>query len=290
MNFHKAVLFVLYSGSILFALAIAYKGFSYYTLPLELRPHSPLHDSMKPAGIWGHGLGILGSLMMLLLFLYSARKRYLFGLRFGKIRYWLNIHIFFGIMGPIFVTLHTSFKFGGIVTVCYFSMIAVMLSGFIGRYLYVQIPRTLSGDELSMQEMEEKNKIMNRLLVEKYKINALILNHIQSVSGLKEGRKLQGFSIVLQIMKNDLMRPLKMRALKKLIHGQNKNIPSKEIYNLAALVKQKSLLMRKMAFLSSIQPLFHIWHIVHKPFAYVMIIIMFLHIAVTLLFGYRWIF
>ncbi len=41
-------------------------------------------------------------------------SRHALGLRFGKIRNWLNIHIFFGIMGPIFVTLHTAFKFGEI--------------------------------------------------------------------------------------------------------------------------------------------------------------------------------
>lgn len=116
----------------------------------------PYHPNMKPGGVWGHGVGILGSAMLLLLFLYSARKRNKFGLRFGKIGQWLNIHIFLGIMGPILVTLHTSFKFGGIVSVSYFSMLAVMLSGFVGRYLYVQIPRSLSGDELSMKKLRKK--------------------------------------------------------------------------------------------------------------------------------------
>jgi len=35
---------------------------------------------------------------------------------------------------------------------------------------------------------------------------------------------------------------------------------------------------------------FHLWHVVHRPFAYVMVVIMFVHIAVTVAFGYRWIF
>lgn len=289
MRIHRAVLFLLYTVSLWFIIIIAVKGKDYYKLPLHARPHSSLHADLKPGGVWGHGLGILGSTMMLLLFLYSARKRNLFGLRFGKIRYWLNIHIFFGIMGPIFATLHTSFKFGGIVAVSYYSMLAVVVSGFVGRYLYVQIPRALSGDELSIKEMEEKNKLLTRLLLENYRINPKLLNQIQIIAGVNPGQSNSGITTLLFIFKNDLLRPFKIRSLKKQILRQSTNVPVKKVNTLIQLIKQKALLMRKMALLSSIQPMFHYWHVVHKPFAYVMIIIMFLHIAVTLLFGYRWI-
>ncbi|MFQ5709192.1 MAG: hypothetical protein ACE5HO_17180 [bacterium] len=290
MRIHKAILFILYSAGFLFALSVVFKGFSYYLLPLEARPHSPLHPLMKPGGLWGHGVGILGSTFMLLLFLYSARKRCLFGLRFGKIRYWLNIHIFFGIMGPVFVTLHTSFKFGGIVSVSYFSMVLVMLSGFIGRYLYVQIPRKLSGDELSMKEMNEKNKTMSRILVEKYQFDRGLLLQIQSISGVAPEQQPKGLSVLFKILRNDLARPFRMRSLRNHIYAQMHDVSPREIDSLFELVRQKTLLMRKMAFLSSVQKFFHLWHVFHKPFAYVMIIIMFIHVAVTLLFGYRWIF
>ena len=132
MKAHRTILFLLYAVALAGAVLLASYGYRYYVMPIIQRPHSPQHEYLKPGGLWGHGVGILGSSMMLLLFLYSARKRQLFGLRMGKIRYWLNIHIFFGIMGPVFVTLHTSFKFGGIVSISYFSMLAVMFSGFIG--------------------------------------------------------------------------------------------------------------------------------------------------------------
>lgn len=117
MSVHKTILIILYATGFLFALMVAAKGLGYYVLPIGQRPFSGLHRTLKPGGLWGHGLGILGSSMLLLLFLYSARKRNVLGLRFGKMSYWLNIHIFLGIMGPVFVTLHTAFKFGGIVSV-----------------------------------------------------------------------------------------------------------------------------------------------------------------------------
>lgn len=290
MKIHKTFLVVLYLMAFSFAIAVAVKGFGYYTLPLKERPHDLLHPTLKPGGDWGHGLGILGSAMTLLLFLYSVRKRNVFGLRFGKIKNWLNIHIFFGIMGPIFVTLHTAFKFGGLVSVSYFSMIAVMLSGFVGRYLYVQIPRTLSGDELSMEEMEERNKYLTKILVGKYSMNPELLYKIKTFSGVHQSENPKRLAALLAIIKNDLTRPFKLRKLKKQILHPNQNIPAGKIHALINVINQKAVLMRKMTFLSSIQPLFHYWHVAHKPFAYVMIIIMFLHIGVTLLFGFRWIF
>ncbi|MFQ5603736.1 MAG: hypothetical protein ACE5HS_10750 [bacterium] len=290
MKIHKTILFLLYAVSILFAFAVIIKGYEYYHLPLELRPRSPLHKTLKPGGIWGHGLGILGSAMILLLFLYSARKRQFCGLRFGKIRYWLNIHIFFGIMGPVFINLHTSFKIGGIVAVSYYSMMAVMLSGVVGRYLYVQIPRKLSGDELTIREIEEKNNLMNRLLKEKYHLDADFINKIQTIFGGSFGERQTGFQAIAAILLSDLSRPFRIRALKKEIYRNKIKLPKKEIHNLIVVIKQKSLLLRKKAFLSTVQPMLHYWHVIHKPFAYIMIIIMFIHIAVAVLFGYRWIF
>jgi len=287
---HKTILFVLYSTGFIFAVAVAVKGFEYYNLPLLERPYSVVHRLFKPGGAWGHGLGILGSAMMLLLLLYSLRKRNRFGLRFGKIGQWLNVHIFLGIMGPVLVTLHTAFKFGGFVSVSFYSMLAVMLSGFVGRFLYVQIPRTLSGDELTVRQMEERNQHLSRKLIEKHRMNPNSLKQLQSLSGVNKDGQNRAFSTVMTIAGNNLIRPFKIRKLKKKLLKQNGNIPPQAIDSLVEIIDQKAVLMRKMALLSAIQPMFHYWHVIHKPFAYVMFIIMFLHIGVTVVFGFRWIF
>jgi len=56
------------------------------------------------------------------------------------------------------------------------------------------------------------------------------------------------------------------------------------------LAREKAILTRKRAFLKSMQSVFHYWHVAHKPFAYVMVVIMFVHILAAITFGYRWIF
>ncbi len=282
------MLTVLYTVSLLFAVGVILKGFSYYSLPVEMRPHTALHQALKPGGLWGHGLGILGSSMVMLLFLYSARKRNLFGLRFGKIKNWLNIHIFFGIMGPVFINLHASFKFGGIVAISYYSMMAVMISGFLGRYLYVQIPRKISGEELTFKEMKDRSKQLTNVLIKKYQLDKVTLSQIDLLAGTKNHHG--GFSTILAIMKNDLTRIFKIRKLQKEIHRRYPKLPQAELHRVVSIISKQSLLLRKIAFLKVVQPMLHYWHVVHKPFAYVMIIIMFIHIFVAILFGYRWIF
>ena len=54
--------------------------------------------------------------------------------RLGSIRAWLEVHIFCGLVGPVLVTFHTSFKFNGLISVAYWSMVVVAVSGVIGRY------------------------------------------------------------------------------------------------------------------------------------------------------------
>lgn len=104
---------------------------------------------IPPAGeLFGHGLGILGFILMLMTeTLYSLRKRSR-RLKWGKMSRWLQFHIFTGLVGPYMVLLHTSWKFNGIAGVTTLFTIVIVISGFIGRYIYTRIPRTVDGLEI----------------------------------------------------------------------------------------------------------------------------------------------
>ncbi len=286
----QRLMHLLYTAGFTASAYVLWHGWPYYRLPLLERPYSPQHAVLKPGGLWGHGLGILGGSMILLLFLYSARKRELFGLRWGRTSRWLDVHIFFGIMGPILVTLHTSFKFSGIVAISYYSMLAVMFSGILGRYIYMQIPRDPAGDALSMRDIDAKDRLLTKILVEEYGISPSFLEHLQSISGAHLALRTTGIGSLLAIARMDLQRPYRFWQLRRFIHAQRAQIPPKAVREMMRLARQKALLMRRRAFIDSVHAVFHYWHVVHKPFAYVMIVIMFVHIVVTVTFGYRWIF
>jgi hypothetical protein len=93
-------------------------------------------------------LGILGFILMLMTeILYSIRKRSR-SARWGSMASWLQFHIFTGLVGPYLVLLHSSWKFNGLAGATTLLTILIVISGFIGRYIYTQIPRTLDGVEI----------------------------------------------------------------------------------------------------------------------------------------------
>ena len=96
---------------VLFALIyLGYTGFSYYNTPIEDRFFHADHASYKPSGYLGHGLGIIGSALMIIgVFTYMARKRQRSLMRLGVLKHWLEFHIFMCSLGPILVLFHTAF-------------------------------------------------------------------------------------------------------------------------------------------------------------------------------------
>ena len=132
-------------------------GFSYYTLSLEDRPLSPLHYALRPSGTIGLRLGMLGFGLFCVLFLYPMRKHVKWLASIGKTRHWLDFHVLVGISAPIVITYHASFKLAGLAGIAYWIMIAVALSGFAGRYIYAQIPRSLNTAQLSLGELQTQS-------------------------------------------------------------------------------------------------------------------------------------
>jgi len=124
-----------------------------------------LTREVPPASeVFGHGLGIIGFILMILTeTLYSLRKRSR-SVRWGRMSNWLQFHIFTGIVGPYMVLLHTSWKFNGIAGVTTLFTIIIVFSGFIGRYIFTRIPRTLEGTEIEGALSQEALRQARRLM------------------------------------------------------------------------------------------------------------------------------
>jgi hypothetical protein len=105
------------------------------------------HTVPAASEFFGHSIGVVGLLLMLMTeILYSLRKRSRKG-TWGSMRSWLQFHIFTGLVGPFMVLLHTSWKFNGLAGVTTLLTVMIVISGFIGRYIYTRIPRTVEGLE-----------------------------------------------------------------------------------------------------------------------------------------------
>ncbi|MBN2174494.1 MAG: hypothetical protein JW731_10190, partial [Bacteroidales bacterium] len=268
-------------------LYLSYIGLGYYSTSTEERFYHPDHQSLKPSGIMGHGLGIIGSTLILTgVFSYMARKRYKSMARWGKVKHWMEFHIFLCTMGPIMILFHTAFKFGGIVAISFWSMVAVFLSGIIGRFIYIQIPRTIEGRELSLSEVRGMKEDISSVLQKDFDLDqesqGLILEATLKAGDSKQ--KNGFFSFFSNYFEDIKTRQKIKKSLNK------KNLSDIERKNIIALVADEISLSRKIERLQTMQNLFKYWHVAHLPFALVMLIIMIIHVIVTIVFGYRWIF
>src|ERR1700682_584675 len=163
---HRTRVLLAWLTAVAVILVIAGYGFNYYTLSAAQRPFSPKHYALRPSGPIGINLGLLGVFLFFLIYLYPLRKKWGWLARQGNSRHWLDFHIVLGTTAPLIIAFHASFKFGNIAGMAFYSMLAVTLSGFVGRYLYAHIPRGLSAAELTMKEIQENEEKLHKELAE----------------------------------------------------------------------------------------------------------------------------
>lgn len=266
---------------------LAYQGYSYYLLGLEDRFFHPDHQSLKPSGILGHGFGIIGSLMMLLgVASYMLRKRIHKLSRFGLLKYWLEFHIFLCSVGPILVLFHTAFKFGGLVAVSFWSMVAVVLSGVIGRYIYLQIPHTIEGQEMNLNDINQVKDELNDRLIKDYNIDKDVLDEI--LEAVKKRPDRSGSTMLKRSIAKFIFEIKIIREVKAILRQHQ--ISRKNIRQIIGLIKEEISLNRKIDRLITMKNLFGYWHVAHLPFALLMLVVMIIHVIVTITFGAHWIF
>lgn len=263
---------------------LTYTGIPYYSTRLEERFFHDSHEYLKPSGLAGHGLGIIGTfLIMLGVFGYMARKRFRFMHRWGLLKHWLEFHIFLCTLGPLMVLFHTAFKFGGLVSISFWSMVAVFLSGIAGRFIYLQIPRTIEGRELSLSEVKNLRTDVNQgMRLVSGMSEDLIAALTKTMAEEKNARQSTGFVSAIfsdrsLIRKVDIL--LKMNGMGKVARKKIRKLVASELS-----------LNHRIARLHKMQQLFKYWHVAHLPFALVMMVIMVIHVVVTILFGLKWIF
>jgi hypothetical protein len=279
---------------IVFALIVAltivylgYTGFTYYKTSLEERFFQPDHTSLKPSGAIGHGLGIIGSLLILTgVFSYMARKRNRSLMRLGLLKHWLEFHIFLCTLGPVMILFHTAFKFGGLVAISFWSMVAVFLSGIIGRFIYIQIPRSIEGRELSLHEIKDLKSDIGEILNSTFKIDEESYTAI--VESTKKKVEIYHDNFFIRNFRKYRDDVSTIRNVKSVL--KKNQIPQDQYKQIIKLVKNEISINRRIDRLVTMQNLFKYWHVAHLPFALVMLVIMIVHVIVTVVFGFKWIF
>lgn len=262
------------------ALPLLVWGLGFYLTPLDARPDHPGYDLFRPTGLVGNRLGVIGTgLLAFGVAVYLLRKRWGRLQGVGRLRDWLSFHIWCCTLGPFLVLLHTSFKIGGLVSIAFWSMTAVVASGVLGRYVYVHIPKAVSGRALARDEIEREREALHRELAARYGEGAWTetpepprpTGLVSALAGaLAYGRESRRAA-----------RRLRRALAEAGIRGADRDAA-------LALARRSRRLALGAAVLQPFGRLFRYWHAVHLPLAIVMALVLLLHIAVAIAFGYAW--
>ncbi|NPA92010.1 MAG: hypothetical protein GXO55_11305 [Chloroflexi bacterium] len=237
----------------------------------------------RASSLVGHTLGIIGFLLMLATeTLYALRKRGYFA-RWGSLSRWLAVHIYMGIVGPYMVLLHSSWKFAGLAGLAMLLTIIVVLSGFVGRYIYTSVHRSLAGVEVQEEQIRAELDALNReiqALLERQPepVRQHILREIQH---LQQWPHATGWKMLLWRWWDDITFPWRLRRVMHHLAPEEREV----IQTLRDRLARQRALRWQMVSLGTARGLLSLWHTVHVPLGLALFTVAFLHILFALYYG-----
>lgn len=292
---HRVRLYSLYVLAIATNLAIFFYGFDYYKLSAIDRPFSPKHHMLRPSGPIGLYLGFMGVALFVGIFLYPLRKHWAWLGQKGSTRHWLDIHVLMGLTAPFIIAFHSTLKFKGIAGMAFWIMFAVSASGVVGRYLYAQIPRKVTTAELSMKELQELQEGLSQQLAAQNLLPEADLRALLRMPDADFVKKLPIVIAIPYMMILDVVRVFRVARLRRhaLTLGESIRtlagfLPTRhrELEKAIRAAAAEAALSKRVLFLSRSQKVFHLWHVVHKPFSYAFAVLALLHIGLQFVLGY----
>jgi hypothetical protein len=262
-------------------------GLPYYLMGPGERLRSPLHPLLKPAASVGLAFGVAALVLFLFMWLYPLRKQFRWLAFTGSAPAWLRNHVLVGLALPFIAAVHAGWRFDGLIGLGYLAMVLVSLSGLVGRYLYVRIPRSRGGVELSLDEAAgERRAILTRIALETgldpVEIDRAIAVHTRPLAGLGLGRAFA------HMISNDVARWRAMRALRREWSRPRPGATApdpKALGRALALARREMALTQQLHMLDATRRVFAFWHVAHRPFAITALLAVLIHVVVAVAVG-----
>jgi hypothetical protein len=227
------------------------------------------------SGVFGHGIGILGFILMLMTeILYSWRKRSR-SARWGKMSNWLRFHIFTGLVGPFMVLLHTSWKFNGLAGIVLLLTVIIVLSGIVGRYIFTAIPRTADGVEIEASELARQIEIVEGDLQKWKKAQPEVTAALSQALRESPISSISSPAAVFGRTLSEAGYQLRFWHARRKLQVQYRS----QAKELEKLFRRRRALQRQVDSLAMARRLLSLWHTVHIPIGVALFATALIHMA-----------
>ena len=252
----------------------------------------PTERYITPQRGFGYALGILGGSMMLLLFMYSARKRLRWLSFLGPTVNWFRFHMLLGLGGPLCILYHSNFQLGATNSnVALISMLTVAGSGVVGRYIYSRIHHGVYGSRLTLGELRsgaENLQAVSRSV-------AFIPELVQRLEAAERHILEAGKSLpLLGFAKPLIAAALALHArwaLRAYVSGALRIAVRKSTVIAAertrlrrtafAYIDKRIAATRRLADFQAFERLFSLWHALHIPLIVMLLVAGIVHVIVV---------
>ncbi len=254
-----------------------------------------LENYITPESGLGYALGITGGVLMLLLPMYSLRKRVKWMRGWGVISHWFKVHMILGILGPLFILFHCNFRLGSQNgNIALFSMLLVVASGIVGRYFYGRIHFGLYGSEMTLQQLQQDISITRNELSKLFEASPQLLETIikyDDVVGNETFALMPSLynlmCLTLQINRSYSRAGVELIAACYRIaerEGWTPSSTTEMIRNGKVYLNAYFSTVRKIAGFAFFERLFSVWHHLHLPLFFMLALAVTAHIVAVHMF------
>jgi hypothetical protein len=221
--------------------------------------------------------GYLGTALMVLSMAYLLQRRFGWFHRTATNQFWLDVHLMTGVVGPLFIVLHSALRLTTWVSIPFWSMVAIVVSGVLGRYLYTLVPSLTSRHDLEL--LSHRRAVTE--LAAGYPAAAAYASRLMDREAQRSSAAWEIGLVPLLVwtLADDVRRMWSRgrdrRALARLAPRALARQVARRIDRVVFLERRRELAPRGKALLRS-------WKRVHIPFSLVLLVTMIAHIAIAL--------
>lgn len=246
-----------------------------------------LYSARSEVSYW---IGVVGGSMMLLLFAYPMRKRWALLAHWGKAKHWFVVHMVLGILGPVLVLAHSMFYIGSVnAGVALFSMLVVAASGVIGRFIYLRIHLGFGGERLSLQALQQTLGFKADAVHSQLAFAPLAEARLRILEA-HAGKPSDGWG---EHLRRTLVLPWEIRRVRRFCRVDTDaalaRVAGQRHWDAASLRERQQrarLLVAdytgavlRVAQLAAYTKLFSLWHVLHVPFVFLMVLCAIAHVV-----------
>ena len=228
-----------------------------------------------PRSDFGFYLGVVGGAMMVIMLSYPLRKRVEFMQNWGNLKHWFRAHMILGIVGPTLVLFHSTFHIRSAnAAVALFSMLMVVISGVIGRFVYTKIHYGLYGRRASLGKVQaaftsQADAAKSRLHFAP-RVERWLQSFEQQAVRTERSFATSVWHLLVLRVTRAFIEFRCARELKKLMrsepHPEFRGGASDAIHLASRYLRE----IERVAYFSTYERLFSLWHVLHIPLIYLL--------------------